>query len=180
MRNKKGKTSYLFKNKKGQGIFGMGFGMIFSIILIIFFIAVAFIVIRSFLETKNCAQIGIFAEEFQTEIDKTWNSQSSNFEFKGRLPTKIKYVCFADLSRPISATGIEGNIGRELGVYEGPIANMYLYPPEPACNMVYHEINHLDLDEIISQKNPYCFNADEGNIKIQIEKDFNEKLVRVS
>lgn len=175
MINKKGKS------KKAEGVFGMGFGMIFSIILIVFFIAVAFIAIKSFLGTQKCAQIGIFKENFQTEIDKTWNSQMSEFEFKARLPTQIKYVCFADLSKPITATGTAGNIGRELGVYQGNIANMFLYPTEPACEMVYHEIEHLDIDKIISSnKNPYCIAVDDGNINIQIKKDFGDKLVIVS
>jgi len=167
-------------NKKGQGIFGMSFGMIFSIILIIFFVAVAFIAIKSFLDTQKCAQIGIFKDNLQTEIDKTWASQKSEFEFKARLPAKIKYVCFADLSKPITATGTAGNIGRELGVYQGYVANMFLYPTEPACDMVYHEIEHLDINKIISLKNPYCIIVDDGNINIQIKKDFSDKLVSVS
>lgn len=174
MNNKKGKS------KKGQGIFGMSFGMIFSIILIVFFVAVAFIAIKSFLDTQRCAQIGIFKDNFQTEIDKSWNSENSDFEFKGRLPTQIKYVCFADLSKPITATGTAGNIGRELGVYQGYIANMFLYPTEPACDMVYHEVEHLDIDKIISSKNPYCIAVDDGNINIHITKKFGEKLVSVS
>jgi len=175
MINKKGKS------KKAQGIFGMGFGMIFSIILIAFFIVVAFIAIKSFLDTQRCAQIGIFKDNFQTEIDKAWNSQKSEFEFKSRLPAKIKYVCFADLSKPITATGTAGNIGRELGVYQGYIANLFLYPTEPACDMVYHEIEHLDIDKIISPgKNPYCIAVDDGNINIQVQKNFNDKLVSIS
>jgi len=171
----------LSKSKRSQGIFGMGFGMIFSIILIIFFVIVAFIAIKSFLDTQKCAQIGIFKEDFQTEIDKTWNAQKAEFEFKARLPEKIKYVCFADLSKPISATGSAGNMGRELGVYQGYIANLFLYPTEPACGMVYHEINHLDIDKIISLgRNPYCLPVNNGNINIQVIKEFDEQLVSIS
>ena len=168
------------KNKKGQGgIFGMGFGMIFSIILIVFFVIVAFIAIKSFLGTQECAQIGIFKEYFQNEVTKTW-PQTGDFELKSRLPIKIKYVCFADLSKPITATGTAGNIGRELGVYEGYVANMFLYPTEPACDMVYHEIEHLDIDKIISlKKNPYCIAVDDGDINIQIKKEFSDRLVSI-
>lgn len=187
MVNKKGNSHFYFdinkivpKSKRSQGIFGIGFGTIFSIILIVFFVAIAFIAIKSFLDTQRCAQIGIFKNDFQTEIDKTWNSQKSDFEFKSRLPTQIKYVCFADLSKQITATGTAGNIGRELGVYQGYIANVFLYPTEPACEMVYHEIDHIDIDKIISIKNPYCIAVDDGNINIKIKKDFNEKLVSIS
>jgi len=175
MINKKGKS------KKAEGVFGMGFGMIFSIILIVFFLVVAFIAIKSFLGTQKCAQVGIFKDNFQTEIDKAWNSQKSDFEFKGRLPTQIKYACFTDLSKPITATGTSGNIGRELGVYQGELANLFLYPVESACEMAYHEISHLDIDRIISSsKNPYCIPVDSGNINIQIKKDFGDKLVSIS
>mgnify|MGYP001406524107 CR=1 FL=1 len=168
------------KSKKSQSAFGMSFGMIFSIILIIFFIVVAFIAIRAFLNAKKCAQVGIFVDEFQTEVDKTWNSQSSSFEFRGRLPTKIEYVCFADLDESITATRDIKYIGDELGVYQGNIANMFFYPTNYACNMVYHEIDHLDINNIILEKNnPYCIVVNAGNIDIQIEKDFNEKLVSI-
>ena len=178
--NKKGECSYLFSNKKGSGIFGMGFGMIFSIILIVFFVIVAFIAINAFLDTQRCAQIGLFIEDLQGEVDKTWNSQKSDFEFKSRLPNKIKYACFLDLDKDITAVGTVGNIGRDLGVYKGYIANFFLYPTEPACNMVFHEIDHIDLDKIISEKkNPYCISVDDGVIKIPIKKDFNEKLVSI-
>jgi len=170
------------KSKRAQGgIFGIGFGMIFSIILIVFFVIVAFIAIKAFLDTQRCAQIGLFIEDLQTEVDKTWNSQSSDFEFKSRLPSKIKYICFADLDEDITSTGVIGNIGRELGVYSGNIANMFLYPTEPACNMVHHEIEHIDVDKIISnQKNPYCIRVDDGSIKMQISMDFNDRLVSIS
>jgi len=102
------------------------------------------------------------------------------------LPSKIKYVCFADLSKEITSTGVVGDMGRELGVYKGYIANLFLYPTEPACNMVHHEIEHLDIDKIISNnnnphnKNPHCIKVDDGSIKMQLSKDFNEKLVSIS
>ena len=177
--NKKEKNKFFVLNKKAQGVFGMSFGMIFSIILIIFFIIVAFIAIKAFLNTQKCAQIGIFASDLQDEVDKTWNSQKADFEFKARLPTKIKYVCFANLDDSITATGIMGNIGRELGRYQGYVANLFLYPPENACDMVAHDINHIDLDKIISQKNPYCVVVDDGNINLHISKDFSDRLVNL-
>lgn len=167
------------KNKKAQGILGLSFGTIFSILLIIFFVAVAFIAIKSFLGTQKCAQIGIFKEDFQTEIDKTWNAQRADFEFKSRLPKAIKYVCFADLSRSITATGNAGNIGRELGIYEGEIANLFLYPRESACEMVYHQMNHLDINKTISSGNPYCIAVDDGNINVHITKNFGDRLVSI-
>lgn len=173
--NKKGKS------RKAQGIFGMGFGMIFSIILIIFFVIVAFMVIRAFLETQKCAQIGFFVEDLQSEIKKTWNSQYGDLDYdKGKLPSKIRYVCFADFSKSISATGEIRDIGEELSVHEGKTANMFLYPQESTCNMVYHQIDHIDIDEITDSKNPYCIPVDNGKTNIHIELGFNERLVTIS
>ena len=71
-------------------------------------------------------------------------------------------------------------MGRELGVYQGYIANMFLYPTESACDMVTHEIEHLEIDKLISENgNPYCIPVDSGKINIQIKKGFNERLVSI-
>ena len=47
--------------------------------------------------------------------------------------------------------------------------------------MVFHEIDHIDIDKIISvENNPYCIPINDGNLDIQIKKDFSEKLVSIS
>lgn len=166
-------------SKRSQGVLGLSFGVIFSIILIIFFILVAFIAIRAFLGTQKCAQIGIFIDDFQEEINKAWNSQKSSFEFKGRLPSNLEYICFLDLEKSITATGVLGDIGRELGVYGGINANLFLYPTKNSCDMPHHNIKHLDLEKTTS-KNPHCIVVDSGRIDIQIEKGFQDALVAVS
>jgi len=56
--------------KRGQQILGMSFGVIFSIILIVFFIVVAGIVINSFLKTGDCAKMGIFLDRFGSDVKK--------------------------------------------------------------------------------------------------------------
>jgi hypothetical protein len=163
--------------KRGQSTFGMSFQMIFSILLIVFFVVVAFIAIRAFLKTKDCAQVGIFIEDFETEIKKAWNSQKSSFEFKGRLPTKLDYVCFANLSRPVK--GEYEDIGWDLGVYQGQGGNTFFFPHEKACGMPFKNVKHLDVESITASKNPYCIPIADGVISFQIEKRFNERLVRV-
>jgi hypothetical protein len=165
------------KNKKGQGTFEMSFSMIFSILLIIFFVIVAFIAIRAFLKTKDCAQIGIFYEDFEVEVRKAWNSQKSNFEFKGNLPGSLEYVCFANLS--INPRGEFENIGTDIWIYQGSDANIILSPHQKAC-IPYNTIAHLDIEKITFNNNPYCVEIIDGRISLKIEKDFNERLVRVS
>jgi len=66
------------RGKKAQEVFGMSFGVIFSIILIVFILVVAGIAINHFLGLKKCTQLGLFIEDFANEggdIDKAWNSQ---------------------------------------------------------------------------------------------------------
>jgi hypothetical protein len=164
------------KNKRGQTIFGVSFGVIFSVILIMFFIVVTFIVIRAFINSGNCTKIGLFVDDFKESIRDAWNSQSSSFEFSRNLPTNIEYVCFANLS-----TNFNGNenINEEIGRYEGKNANLFFYPRGKACDMPYHNIDYLDIEKITSSKNPYCVAVNKGKFSIQIEKGFNNNLVEV-
>ena len=170
----------LIKNKCAQGTFDMSFGMMFSILLIIFFIVIAFIAIKSFLSTKDCAQVGIFSDNLQKDIDKAWNSQKSNFEFKATLPSGLEYVCFADLLKPDKGSEIDKKIYTEMSIYEQSKANMFLYPREKACNMPYYTIKHINLNQTIESRNPYCIAVKDGSVNIKISKDFNEALVKIS
>jgi len=163
------------KNKRGQGIFGISFGMIFSVILIVFFIVIAFIVINSFLKTQKCARIGIFVDDFKNDVKDAWNSQSSSFESSGVVPTSLDYVCFANLSANFKGEYME--IGDEIGIYQGQNANLFLSPGKNTCNMPYHNIEHLDIGKITALNNPYCIEVDDGKIVIQLEKGFNDNLV---
>ena len=101
------------KNKKGQEVLGLSFGIIFSIILIVFFIVIAGIVIKSFLGAQDCARLGIFIDRLEKDVDKSWNSPSDSHTFKGDLPSKIDYICFGNLTE--ASKGEFKDIGYELG-----------------------------------------------------------------
>jgi len=166
------------KNKRGQHIFGISFGTIFSVILIVFFIVIAFIVIKSFLNTQKCARIGIFVDNFENEVKDAWNSQSSSFKSSGTLPSNIDYVCFANLSADFNGDNFD--IENEIGLYQGQNANLFFYPKKNTCNMPYHNIGHLNIGKITDLKNPYCIAVDDGKIIINIEKGFNDALVSLN
>jgi len=144
------------KSKKAQNVFGLSFGVIFSILLIIFFIVVAFIAINAFLKTQKCTQIGIFIDDFEVEINKAWNSQSSSFEFQGTLPSNLDSVCFTSQEEK----------------------NLFLSPKAKACIPEYN-IEHLDIEKITQSQDPYCIDINKGDIDIQIEKGFNDALVGI-
>lgn len=164
-------------DKKAQQILGMSFEVIFSILLIIFFVIVAFIAIKYFMNTASCTKIGLFVSDFKNEIDNTWNSQSNSYTKDFILPTGIEYVCFIDYKK--SLIGEYESIGNELGVYEGSGANMYIYPAKKACKIPYHKIAHLNMDKIVAKQNPYCI-ENNGKISIRIKKEFNDKYVSIS
>ena len=166
-------------NKKAEGALDMSFSMIFSIILIVFFILVAFMAIRYFLKLQNCARAGDFVSSFQAKVTEAWYSQKSNYEFKSILPSGIEYVCFTDLSKGLS--GEKENVLDELEFYQGGFeANMILYPKGKTCDMPVHNIAHLDLAKITKAKNPYCIEVNKGQVIINLEKGYVDRLVTVS
>ena len=66
------------KRKKAQ--IKLSFGMIFSIILIIVFLAFAFYAIKVFLGIQNTAQIGKFISDLKSDVDRVWKSTESSEE----------------------------------------------------------------------------------------------------
>lgn len=144
----------------------------------IFILLTAFIAIKAALGSKDCAQIGLFISDFQDEVTNTWNAQENIFTFKRLLPTKLEYVCFADLDK--NQKGEFDYVYEEMVYYKGNNANTFFYPKDKACKSPYKNIKHLDMDSIIEKQNPYCIPIDKGTIRIKIEKEFNERLVRVN
>ncbi len=160
-------------NKSAQQTMGLPFSLIFAIFLIIIFIALAFIAVKYFLDIGKCAGVGQFYEELQKEVDESWVSQSSdnsNNIFKINLPYKIKRICFWNLSSAVTNKEDYDLISQ----YEVYDANLFLIPPENACNMPYKLINHLDIGKITQVKNPYCVDVLKGLI---IKKGFYDKNV---
>jgi hypothetical protein len=167
-------------NKKAQEVLGMSFGMIFSIILIVFFIVVAFIAINAFLKTQRCTQIGIFITDFKDEVKKAFNSPKEDFVFTRTLPSNLKQVCFYDSSKKIIASGEEKEIADNIGIYQGKNANMFFYPREKSCNIPYANVDYLDIEKTAGLDNLKCFEVKDGEISIQILKGMTEKLVRLN
>ena len=164
------------ENKKAE-VFGMSFGMIFSIILIVFILVVAGIAINAFLNTQKCAQIGLFIEDLQKDVDSAWNSEKSSLSAGYNLPLGLNYVCFANLSEGVSGGTLERDIYNEISLYKLSEGNMFFYPRTKSCNMPYINLKHIDISGITSSRNPYCFEVKEGKVSIKIEKGFNQALV---
>lgn len=141
----------------------MPFGTIFAIFLIAVFIAVAIYAIIYFLNIQKCASTNLFVDELQTRIDELWRSQKGNDAIKVALPSRIKAVCFGDMSQAASGNEtIYENLQRN---YEAD-ANLYFYPQKGACGSPYRTIKHINLTNV---ENPHCYYNGET---IKIKKDY--------
>ncbi len=138
-------------DKKAQ--MKLSFGMIFSIILIIIFVALAFYVIYKFVGIQKNAEIGIFVDNLQGEVDKMWKSSKGSKELEHALPSKITDVCFTDTSE------------------------IYFKPAGSGGNFDYIEIDHINDANI---ENEICFKNIDGKVKIVLEKNYGEVLVNVA
>lgn len=78
----------------------MSFSVIFSIFIIIAIIAVAVYAIIHFMSLDNCAQIGMFYDDFQSEITQAWKDEIYEDIFVVKLPREVETVCFGRLDVP--------------------------------------------------------------------------------
>ena len=163
--------------KKAQSPIGMSFGMIFSVILIIFFIVVAFIAIRYFLDLKKCTQVGMFLEDLQNDVDRAWKLERASNDFSVSLPSSLDYVCFVNVSDSIHGDYQEEY--EEVDFYSFDSFNLFFSPLKESCDISTATIENLDLDWITSTDNPNCFQVSKGKIEFRIEKERGNYLVRL-
>ena len=88
------------KEKRGLEL---SFSMIFSIIVIIAIVAVAFYMISYLLKLKNCTELGLFTRELQETVDRAWNADSSSELFERTLPSFVDKVCVGSLEQGTNA-----------------------------------------------------------------------------
>ncbi|MFA5019534.1 MAG: hypothetical protein WC533_00365 [Candidatus Pacearchaeota archaeon] len=160
---------------KKRGQINLSFGMIFSIILIIAFMAVAFYAINMFLDLKDKTAKAQFVEDFEEKVLELHRSSilGASYIFEESIPGNVEKVCFWDSSK--STTGSDKGIVSELKRVSN-VHNFYFYPRNSALPSV--EIKYIDMDSFTS--NPYCINVAEEKIKIFLEKKEGSSLISVS
>lgn len=164
------------KNKKAQ--MNLSFGMIFSIILIIVFIAFAFYGIIKFLDYQKKIQIGQFTMDLQEKVNKMRSATEGSNILSYTLPTKINYICFTDFSKP--ANGPKASFYDDFQlVSSGEEKNMFFYPISASEG---YELNlkNIDINNMTKQENPYCIESIKGKIKIGIRIGIGETLVTLT
>lgn len=159
----------------------MSFGMIFSIILIIVFVAFAFFGIKKFIDFKNNTQITKFKADLDAATERIWkNSLDANEPHEYFLPSKVKYVCFMSNANR-EGVGTSGIQKSDFTRYYDGEENMFLYPPEKMGSFASTKIEHINVTAMVEDKdeNPYCFENKDGKVGFYLQKNYGENLVRV-
>jgi hypothetical protein len=161
--------------KRGQ--MKLSFGMIFSIILIVIFIAFSIYAIIKFLEIQDTTQVAKFTDNLQTDIDKMWRGSQGSVEKTYSVPKEIVYVCFRNYNS--IQLGIKENLYNEFEQVYFEKENFFLYPIGSGQGLDSKEIKHVNLNKTTETENPYCITNTGGKVKLTIKKDFGEALVTV-
>jgi len=143
------------KVKKGQ--MKLSFGMIFSIILIIVFLAFAIYAITKFLGFQDTLKIEGFMNDLQGDIDRIWKGSQASIQVEYSLPKKIDAVCFTDEEH-------ENLFFQSETIIRGK------------------KIEHIDILETTKNggEDPFCIENENGKVKMIIKKDFGESLVTIT
>ncbi|MDP6845861.1 MAG: hypothetical protein QF460_02825 [Candidatus Nanoarchaeia archaeon] len=164
---------------KKKGDLSMSFGMIFSIIMIIAILGVAFYAISYFLNLEKCTGVGLFHDDFQKKVDESWIAELVSGEHSLTIPGGVEYVCFGDLENEGNIDGSTREILDEIKRFASPRqlekSNMFMYPENKACGMGYKTANHLqELEEFI------CFENRDGKITFRLTKESEDSFVGIS
>jgi hypothetical protein len=150
--------------KRGQS--QISFGMIFSILLIIFFIAFAIYGIVKFLEVQRLAQVGKFKIDFQADITTMSQSTQGSQPETYYPPKKIKQVCFATRTNPRT----------------GKDENMY-FMPDDASQYDGDMLNNLNIAKTTagstSVPKKLCIDVINGKVSLTLKKEYNENSVTI-
>ncbi|HJZ18790.1 MAG TPA: hypothetical protein VJ208_01680 [Candidatus Nanoarchaeia archaeon] len=160
--------------RKKRGQMKMSFGMIFSIILIIIFLAFAFYAIQKFLGLKDSVQVAKFANDLQADVDRMWRGSEGSEEKEYAIPGKIGYICFTDYKS--GETGRYANFYKELEQTFYENENLFFFPLSSVGNA--YEIKHVDIEKT-TEENPKCFENIKGKVSFIIKKDFGETLATI-
>ena len=138
-----------------RGEFNLSFGMIFSIILIIMFLAFGFYGIKALLNMQKQAQLKLFINDFSDNVAELWQSREVNdWEREYTVPANIENICFE-----------KGEFNLRINFKEDP--------------SVSEKIEHLNTAKILEQENPFCINRVNGKIYMILSLEEGEDLVVV-
>ena len=124
----------------------LSFGMIFSIILIAIFLAVAVFAIQKFLQLQETVQVSKLTDELQSDIDKIWRSSQGSVEREYNGPKNVVYLCFRDGNS--GGRGEFANLYNELLEVYFDNENLFFYPVGSGQGLDSLEIKHIDIETL--------------------------------
>ena len=139
--------------KRGQ--LKISFGMIFSIVLIIVFLAFAFYAVKKLIEFQDNIKVNQFGDDLQKDIDNLWRSSQGDYDREYRVPNKVVSVCIVDDD------------------YENLIFTAEEY-------IQGKNIKNVDIEKTLENKDSLCFNNVNGKVIINFKKDYGDALVTLS
>ena len=143
--------------KDNRGAMELSFGMLFSIILIIIFIAFAVYGITKFLNLQKNIQTKTFVDDLNYDIDKLWKSQGAQ-PVTYAVPGNVERVCFSE-------DEFEKDIDLEI---------------RGEKSIETYDIKHAKLSEDFSKgQGGNCISVEKGKIALQLEKEYKEILVTI-
>lgn len=163
----------LLKNRGGQ--VKLSFGMIFSIILIIAFLAFTIYAITKFLGIQKTLQAGTLVNDLQAGVDRMWKGGQGSQLYTFTVPSKTQAICLTDFTS--AKRGPKESIYNELSMAFFEKENIVFYPVGSAEGLDAAEIEHINITKITNKENPYCFIADKSRIKIQVTMSPGDSLV---
>lgn len=143
----------------------ISFGVIFSIIIIIAVIGVAFYVIVKFLDTSKCSEVNLFHRDFENYIEKAYSAEIHQDTFKSSLPSGIEQVCFGTPDPSYS----DKDVYIALKNYKNSDKNVFLYPPKKACAPSI-KLEHISVSGF------FCIPVKDGKIQIKTEKQAPDSI----
>jgi hypothetical protein len=155
---------------KKRGQLQLSFSMIFSIFMIVAVIALAVYVIVYFLRLSSCGEIALFYQDLQKKVDSAYNAGLAQDIFSSSVPSKIKMVCFGNMTPPIASGAREAY--KVLKIYSRTDGNVFMYPHIKACdaNLAIGKIRHVYTTQF------FCVPVNGGKVEVKIKKEPTESL----
>lgn len=147
------------RNKKGQ--MQLSFGMMFSILIIIVTLAVAFYVIREFVQTSSCSSIELYYDDLTREIDNVWRSSGAQLSFSHALPSSVDAVCFGN------PAGLEQkNVAEKsaLARFAGQEKNAFIVPVQCGIQASTRTLQHVKIEKA------FCVKVVDEKVAFRLQK----------
>ncbi len=153
---------------KKRGQMKISFGMIFSIILIVAFLAFGFYAIKIFLDMQKDSKVANFMTSFQDDVDKAWKSPKTNQPVSYELPSNIEKVCLK-----IPKYTADSNL---------------MFIPEESVTLSIPIINNIDMEKTTRRENlrsvdpdgAFCVDNKDEKVEMVLVKGTGDRLVTVN